>query len=67
MISYQESKKNESLRLRGKWENAVGKQLDSVPKQTHEVSVMIEHLETDAIRDKKKTIVLSCTKSADTD
>ena len=36
------------------WENAVsGKQLDSVRKETHVVSVMIEHLETDAIRDTK--------------
>ena len=35
-------------------ENAIGgKQLDSVWKETHVVSVMIEHLETDAIRGKK--------------
>ena len=35
-------------------ENAVnGKQLDSVREETPEVSVMIEHLEKDAIRDKK--------------
>ena len=29
------------------------KQLDSAREETHVVSVMIEHLETDAIRDKK--------------
>ena len=39
---------------RGKWENAVsGKQLDNVRKETHTVSVMIQRLETDAIRDEK--------------
>ena len=39
-----------------KCENAIsGKQLDSVRKETHVVSVMIQRLETDAIR------VLSCT------
>ena len=38
----------------GRWKNAInGKQLDSVRKETHVVSVMIEHLETDAIRGKK--------------
>ena len=53
-----------------KWQSAVsGKQLDSVQldnvrKETHAVSVMIEHLATDAAR---RTIVLSCTKSASTD
>ena len=36
--------------------NAIsGKQLDSVRKETHAVSVMIERLETDAIRDEKDT------------
>ena len=39
--------------MRGKWESAIsGKQLDNVLKETHAVSVMMEHLETDAIRDK---------------
>ena len=39
---------------RGKCENAVsGKQLDSVRKETHVVSVMILGLETEAIRDNK--------------
>ena len=34
--------------LRGKWESAIsGKQLDSVRKETHPVSVMILYLETD--------------------
>ena len=38
---------------KGRWENAIsGKQLDSVRKGTHVVSVMIPRLETDAIRDK---------------
>ena len=30
-------------------------ELDNVLKETHAVSVMMEHLETDAIRDKKRT------------
>ena len=53
--SNQESKKGEKQRAWiGKWENAVsGKHLDSVQKDTHVVSVMIQRLETDAIRDKK--------------
>ena len=39
---------------RGKWENAFrGQQLDSGRKETHVVSVMIEDLLIDAIRDKK--------------
>ena len=38
----------------GKWENAIsGKQLDSVRKETHVVSFMIERLVTDAIRNLK--------------
>ena len=38
----------------GRWENAISdKQLDSVQKETHVVSVMIQCLEKDAIRDKK--------------
>ena len=48
-------KKGEKSAWRGKWENTV--QLhstdSSVRKETHVVSVLIEHLETDAIRDKK--------------
>ena len=36
------------------WENAIsGKQLDSVRKETHVVSVIVPRLETDAIRDTK--------------
>ena len=35
-----------------------GKQLDGVRKETHVVSVIIEHLETDAIRDKKDSRLL---------
>ena len=51
--SNQESKKGEKPAWRGKWENAIsGKQLDSLRRKTHVVSVMIEHLETDAVRGK---------------
>ena len=52
--SNQESKREKISAWRGKWENAVsGKQLDSVRQETHAVSVMIEHLATDAIRNLK--------------
>ena len=53
--------------MKGSKENAVsGEQLDSVRKETHVVSVMIEHLETDATSG-RRTIVFSCTNRADTD
>ena len=49
-------------------ENAIGgKQLDSVRKETLEVSVMVEHLETDAIRDKKDNRLLLHQKQAQRD
>ena len=44
----------ERKKKREKSEDAIsGKQPDSVLKEIHAVSVMMEHLETDAIRDKK--------------
>ena len=50
----QGSKRGKNPSLRGKWENAIsGKQLDSVRKETHVVSVMIPNLETEARRDEK--------------
>ena len=50
--------KEEKPVWRGKWDNAVsGTQLDNVRKETHVISVMVERLETDAIRDEKRTIV----------
>ena len=50
----QESKRKKPT-LKGKWENAFsGRQLDNVRKETHVVSVMIQHLETDArLKDRK--------------
>ena len=48
------SRKGEKSAWRGKWESAIsGKQLDNVPKENYAVPVMIEHLETGAIRDTK--------------
>ena len=47
-------KKGEKSGWIGRLENAtIGKQLDNVRKETHVVSVMIQRLETDAIRYKK--------------
>ena len=52
-------KMGEKPAWRGKWQNAIsGKQWDNVRKETHEVSVMIQRLETYAIRDKKDNRLL---------
>ena len=52
--SNQESKKGEKPARKGRWENAIsGQQLDNVRKEIHAVSVTMDHLETDAIIDKK--------------
>ena len=59
----EESKKEKSQRGEESGSSISGKQLDSVRKETHVVSVTMEHLETDAVKD----IVFSCTKSADPD
>ena len=63
-----QSQKERKASVEGTSENAVsGKQLYDVRKETHVVSVMIQRLESDAIRDERRTIVLSCTKSAGKD
>ena len=52
--SNQETKMEKSPARKGRWENAIsGKELDTVRKETHVVSVMLPRLETDAVRDKK--------------
>ena len=47
-------KKGEKPAWIGRWENAAsGQQLDNVRQEIHVFYAMIQHLETDAIRDKK--------------
>ena len=61
------SQEGEESAWRGKWESAIsGKQLDNVRKETHAVSVTMEHLENRCGHRQKRTTVFSFTKKAQT-